>query len=196
MWELCVLRSSRLCVCISGLSGVKGWMVRDLAKWSEGISGLSSRIWCYMGSLVPRPSVVKNWTVRDRAEWSRVVLGRISHIWRDFCSLRVDSCRVGWSGVICRPVHAISRRSDVRWRTVSNISGRSGVMHRTVCDGAELFGVVPWWSGHVWCDLSVLCAGLHLVGRSGEIRRTVRGITGLSEMMLRRPGRVQYLPRA
>jgi hypothetical protein len=171
-------------------------MVRDLAKWSEGISGLSSHIWCYMGSLVPRPSVVKNWTVRDRVEWSRAVPGRIGHIWRDLGSLRMDSRRVGWSSVIRRLVHAISGRSDVRWWTVRNISGRSGVMHRTVRDGAELFGVVLWWSGHVWCGLSVLCAGLHLVGRSGEIRRTVRGITGLSEMMLERSGRVQYLPRA
>ena len=143
MWELCVLRSSRLCVCISGRSGVRGRMVRDLAKWSEGISGLSSRIWCYVGSLVPRPSVVKNWTVRDRAEWSRAVPGWIGHIWRDLGSLRMDSCRVGWSSVIRRPVHAISGRSDVRWRTVRNISGRSGVMHRTVRDGAEVFRVVP-----------------------------------------------------
>jgi hypothetical protein len=196
MWELCVLRSSRLCVCISGRSDVRGQMVRDLAKRSEGISGLSSRIWCYMGSLVPRPSIVKNWTVRDRAEWSRAVPGRIGHIWRDLGSLRVDSCRVGWSDIICRPVHAISGRSDVRWRTVRHISGRSGVMHRMVRDGAELFGVVPWWSGDVRCDLSVLCAGLHLVGWSGEIRRTVRGIIGLSEMMLGRSGRVQYLSRA
>ena len=109
MWKLCILRSSRLC--ISGWSGVRGRMVRDLAKRFEGISGLSSRIWCYMGSLVPRPSVIKNWTIRDRAEWSRVVPGRIDHIWRDLGSLRVDSCRVGWSGVIRRPVHAISGRS-------------------------------------------------------------------------------------
>jgi hypothetical protein len=162
----------------------------------KGIFGLSSRIWCCVGSLVPRPFVVKNWTVRDGAEWSRAVPGRIGHIWRDLGSLRMDSCRVGWSSVIRRPVHAISRRSDVRWRTVRNISGRSGVMHRTVRDGAELFGVVPWWSDHVRCDLSVLCAGLHRVRRSGETCRTVRGITGLSKMMLGWSGRVQYLPRA
>jgi hypothetical protein len=143
MWKLCVLRSSRLCVCIPGRFGVRGRMVRDLAKWYEGISVLSSRIWCYVGSLVPRPSVVKNWTVRDRAEWSRAVLGRIGHIWCDLGSLRVDSCRVGWSGVIRRSVHAISRWSDVRWWTVRNISRQSGVMHRTVRDGAKLFGVVP-----------------------------------------------------
>jgi hypothetical protein len=55
-------------------------------------------------------------------------------------------------------------------------------------DGPAMYGVR--------CDLSVLCAGLHRVGRSGEIRRTVRGITGLSEMMLGRSGRVQYLSRA
>jgi hypothetical protein len=190
------LRSSRLCVRISGRSGVRGRMVRDLAKRSEGISRMSSRIRCYVGSLVSRPSVVKNWTIRDRSEWSRAVPGRIGHIWRDLGSLHVDSCRVGWSDVIRRPVHVISGQSDVRWRTVRNISGRSGVMHRTVRDGAELFGVVPRWSGHVWCDLGGLCAGLHLVGRSGEICRTVRGITGLSEMMLGRSGRVQYLSRA
>jgi hypothetical protein len=142
MWKLCILRSSRLCVRISGRSGVRGRMVRDLAKWSEDISGLSSRIWCYLGSLVPRPHVVKNWTVHNRVEWSRAVPRRIGHIWRDLGSLRVDSYRVGWSGVIRRPVHAISGRSNVRWRTVHNISGRSGVMHRTVRDGAELFGVV------------------------------------------------------
>jgi hypothetical protein len=41
-----------------------------------------------------------------------------------------------------------------------------------------------------------VCVGLRQVGRSGEIRRTVRGITGLSEMMLGRSGRVLYLPRA
>jgi hypothetical protein len=99
MWKLCVLRSSRLCARIFGRSGIRGRMVRDLAKRSEGISGLSSRIWCYVGSLVPRPYVVKNWTVRDQAEWSRAVPGRIGHIWRDLGSLRVDSCRVGWSGV-------------------------------------------------------------------------------------------------
>jgi hypothetical protein len=172
MWELCVLHNYRLYVCISGLF---------------------SCIWCYVGSLVPRPSVVKNWTVRDRVEWSRSVPGRIGHIWRDLGSLRVDSCRVGWSGVIRRPIHAISGRSDVRWQTVCNTSGRSGVMHRTVRDGVGLFRVVPWWFGHVRCDLSVLCAGLHLVGRFGEIRRMVRGITGLSEMMLGRSSRVQYL---
>jgi hypothetical protein len=143
MWELCVLRSSRLCVRISGQSGVRGQMVRDRAKWYEGISGLSSRIWCYLGSLVPRPSIVKNWMVHDWAEWSRVVPRRIGHIWHDLGGLRVDSCRVGWSGVICRSVHAISGWSDVRWRTIRNISGRSGVMHRTVRDGAELFGVLP-----------------------------------------------------
>jgi hypothetical protein len=137
MWKLCVLRSSRLCVRISGRSSVIGRMVHDLAKWSEGISGLSSHIWCYVGSLVPRPSVVKNWTVRDRVEWSRAVPGRIGHVWRDLGSLRVDSCRVGWSGVIRRSVHAISGRFDVR------CIGLSGVMHRTVRDGVELFGVVP-----------------------------------------------------
>jgi hypothetical protein len=69
-------------------------------------------------------------------------------------------------------------------------------MYRTVRDGAELFGVVPGWSGHARCDLNVLCAGLRRVGRSGEIRRTVRSITGLSEMILEQSGRVQYLSRA
>jgi hypothetical protein len=118
-------------------------MVRDLVKWSEGISGLSSRMWCYVGSLIPRPSVIKNRTVRDRAEWSRVVPRRIDHIWRDLGSLRVDSCRVGWSSVIRWPVHAISGRSGVRRRMVRNISGRSGMMYRTVRDGAEVFRVVP-----------------------------------------------------
>jgi hypothetical protein len=89
-------------------------MVRDQAKRSEGISGLSSRIWCYLGNLIPRPSVVKNWTVRDRAKWSRAVRGRIGRIWRDLGGLRVDSCRVGWSDVIRRLVHAMFGRSDVR----------------------------------------------------------------------------------
>jgi hypothetical protein len=82
-----------------------------------------------VGSLIPRLSVIKNWTVRDRAEWSRAVPGRISHIWRDLGSPCMDSCGVGWSSVIRWSVHAIS--------------GRSGVMHRTVRDGAEVFRVVP-----------------------------------------------------
>jgi hypothetical protein len=51
----------------------KGSDVRDRAEWSEGISGLSSHIWCYLGSSVPGPSIVRGQTVHDRAKRSRVV---------------------------------------------------------------------------------------------------------------------------
>ena len=166
---------------MSGRSGVRGRMVCDQAKRSEGISGLSSRIWCCLGTLVPGPSVVKGRTLRNRAEWSRAVPRRFGHIWRDLDGLRVESCRVRRPGVIRWPVHAISgwfgvryrmvrdisRRPRIRYRTVRDISRRSGVMYRTVRDGAELFGVVSGWSDHARCDLSVLCAGLCRVGRSG-----------------------------
>jgi hypothetical protein len=126
-----------------GRSDVRGRMVHDRAKRSEGISGLSSHIWCCLGSLVPGPSVVKGWTVRDRAEWSRAVPRWFGHIWRDLDGLRVDSCRVGRSGIIRRSVHAISGRSDIRYCTVHDISGRSGVMYQTVHDGAKLSRVEP-----------------------------------------------------
>jgi acetyltransferase-like isoleucine patch superfamily enzyme len=125
-----------------GRSGVRGQMVRDRAKRSEDISGLSSRIWCCLGSLIPGPSVVKDWTVRDRTEWSRAVPGRFGHIWRDLDGLRVDSCRVGRSGVIRRPVHTISGRSDVRYRMVRDISGRPDIRYRTVRDISRWSGVM------------------------------------------------------
>jgi hypothetical protein len=115
-----------------GRFGVRDRMVRDRAKRSEGISKLSSHIWWCLGSPVPGPFVVKGWTVRDRAEWSRAISGRFGHIWCDLDGLRVDSCRVGRSGVIRRLVHAISGRSDIRYRTVLDISERSGVMYWTV----------------------------------------------------------------
>jgi hypothetical protein len=67
--------------------------------------------------------------VRDRVEWSMVVPGRSGHVWRDLGGLRVDSCRVRWSGEICRSVH--------------DISGWSGVRYQTVRDRDELSGVVP-----------------------------------------------------
>jgi hypothetical protein len=97
---------------------------------------------CCLGSPVPGPSVVKGWMVRDRAEWSKPAPGRFGHIWRDLEGLHVDSCRVGRSDIICRPVHAISGRSGVRYRTVHNISGLPDIRYRTVRDISRRSGVI------------------------------------------------------
>jgi hypothetical protein len=136
VWELCILCNSRFCVRIPGRFGVRGRTVRDRAEQSESISGLSGRIWCCLGSFVPRPSVVRDRTVHDRAEWSKVVPGRSGHVWRDWGRLRLDTCRVGRSGKIRQSVHDISERSGVRYRTVRDISGRSAT-------GPNCLGLYP-----------------------------------------------------
>jgi hypothetical protein len=79
--ELCILCNSRFCICILGRSRVRGRTVHDRAQWSEGISGLSGHIWCFLGGFVPGPSVVRDRAIRDWAEWSRVVPGRSGHAW-------------------------------------------------------------------------------------------------------------------
>jgi hypothetical protein len=79
---------------------------------------------------------------------------------------------------------------------VHDIFGRSDVRYRTVRDRAELFGVLPGLSGHIRRDLSNPCAGLCRVGRSGEIRRMVHNIAGLSEKTLGRSDCVKSLTRA